>query len=140
MKTAEAIIIKHTGARYWESWDLWKKEAVIKAMEEYLQQYTTSHASHLTSSVEIIAEKHADKLYDKNAKTQIMVMECDLWHLRKNNFKDGVLSSSHPSPMSAEPTVQQLRDAAKNNPDTFLAGALYVIDNYKLNSHPMSAE
>ena len=47
---------------------------------------------------------------------------------------------SHPSPMSAEPTVQQLRDAAKNNPDTFLAGALYVIDNYKLNSHPMSAE
>ena len=44
------------------------------------------------------------------------------------------------SPMSAEPTVQQLRDVSKNNPDTFIAGALYVIDNYKLNSPPMSAE
>lgn len=43
-------------------------------------------------------------------------------------------------PMSAGPTVQQLREAAKNNPDTFLAGALYVIDNYKLNSPSMSAE
>ena len=48
--------------------------------------------------------------------------------------------ASHPSPMSAEPTVQQLRDVSKNNPDTFIAGALYVIDNYKLNSPPMSAE
>ena len=43
-------------------------------------------------------------------------------------------------PMSAGPTVQQLREVAKNNPDTFLAGALYVIDNYKLNSPLMSAE
>ena len=43
-------------------------------------------------------------------------------------------------PMSAEPTVQQLREASKNNPDTFLAGALYVVDNYKLNSPLMSSE
>ena len=54
-------------------------------------------------------------------------------------FKDGTISHSEclsailqaiqsPAPvMSAEPTVQQLREVAKNNPDTFLAGALYVI-------------
>ena len=60
--------------------------------------------------------------------------------IAEESFDAGVAYASHPSPMSAEPTVQQLRDAAKNNPDTFLAGALYVIDNYKLNSHPMSAE
>jgi len=51
-----------------------------------------------------------------------------------------IQQSSASQPMSAEPTVQQLREASKNNPDTFLAGALYVIDNYKLNSPLMSAE
>lgn len=46
---------------------------------------------------------------------------------------------SYASQPMSEPTVQQLREVAKNNPDTFLAGALYVIDNYKLNSPLMSA-
>lgn len=40
--------------------------------------------------------------------------------------------------MKTEPTIQELREAAKNHPNTFLAGALYVVDLYA--SQPMSAE
>lgn len=40
--------------------------------------------------------------------------------------------------MKTEPTIQELREAAKNHSNTFLAGALYVVDLYA--SHPMSAE
>lgn len=65
------------------------------------------------------------------------------WEQLKKEFLEKErkqLESYTSQPMSAEPTVQQLREASKNNPDTFLAGALYVIDNYKLNSPSMSAE
>jgi len=89
--------------------------------------------------------KTAEEMYPylPNEENDIAIREYNqLMYGRREAYNEGVkaMQSSTSQPMSAEPTVQQLREASKNNPDTFLAGALYVIDNYKLNSPSMSAE
>lgn len=89
--------------------------------------------------------KTAEEMYPylPNEENDIAIREYNqLMYGRREAYNEGVkaMQSSTSQPMSAEPTVQQLREASKNNPDTFLAGALYVIDNYKLNSPLMSAE
>ena len=81
-------------------------------------------------------------------KTAEQILHKYFHHFKSERTRDLIVKAmeeyrqqpSASQPMSAEPTVQQLREVAKNNPDTFLAGALYVIDNYKLNSPLMSAE
>ena len=74
MKTAEEIIIKHTGARYWESWDLWKKEAVIKAMEEYRLQ---SHPSPMS----------AEQVEDKDLIIQGLQEGAESWKAEYDNCR-----------------------------------------------------